>query len=137
MRCAQEWQFKNISSLSRHSVGKTLNVFQRKYVKPQSMATAKHKFQRLVYNPANRKLIDFLDKLQKLANHAFGVAAQAIIEQFKYAKMPPDLRKTMNQAHLENGVNEQIVLNLKKELELNGSKTSDELEIKTVTQLAT
>ena len=53
------------------------------------MATAKHKFQRLVFNPANQKLIDFLYELQKLAKDAFGVAAQAIIEQFIYAKMPP------------------------------------------------
>ena len=74
------------------------------------MATAKHnKFQQLVFNPANQKLIDFLDELQKLAKGAFGVAAQAIIEQFIYAKMPPHLRKSKNQAHLENGTYEQIV----------------------------
>ena len=53
------------------------------------MAMAKHKFQRLVFNPANQKLIDFLDELQKLAKNAFGVAAPEIIEQSIYAKMPP------------------------------------------------
>ena len=31
------------------------------------MATVKHKFQQLVFNPVNQKLIDFLDELQKLA----------------------------------------------------------------------
>ena len=41
------------------------------------MATTKHKFQRLVFNPANLKVIDFLNELQKLAKDAFGVAAQA------------------------------------------------------------
>ena len=46
------------------------------------MATAKHKFQQLVFNPANQILIGFLDELQKLAKVAFGVDAQAIIEQF-------------------------------------------------------
>ena len=46
-------------------------LFRRKYVKSQSMARAKHKFQRLVFNPANQKLIDFLDELQKLAKDAF------------------------------------------------------------------
>ena len=30
-----------------------ITVFRRKYVKPQSMATAKHKFQKLVFNPGN------------------------------------------------------------------------------------
>ena len=80
--------FKNITGPNRENLGEILTVFHRKYVKPQSMATAKHKFQQLVFNPANQKLNDFLDELQKLAKDAFGVAAQAIIEQFIYAKMP-------------------------------------------------
>ena len=84
--------FKNITSPNRENLGEILTVFRRKYVKPQSMVTVKHKFQRLVFNPANQKLIDFLDELQKLAKDAFGVAAQAIIEQFIYAKMPPHLK---------------------------------------------
>ena len=62
------------------------------------MATAKHKFHQLVLNPANQKLIDFLDELQKVAKDAFGVDAQAIIEQFIHAKMPPHLKKSINQA---------------------------------------
>ena len=100
------------------------------------MATAKHKFQRLVFNPANQKLIDFLDELQKLAEDAFVVAAQAIIEQFIYAKMPPQLKKSINQAHLENGTYEQIVSHLERELELNGLEAPDEMPINTVTQQA-
>ena len=67
------------------------------------MATAKHKFQRLVFSLANQKLKDFLDELQKLAKDAFGVAAQAIIDQFIYAKKSPHLKKSIKQAHLENG----------------------------------
>ena len=55
--------FKNISSPNRENLTEILAVFRRKYVKPQSMATAKHKFQQLVFNPANQKLIDFLDEL--------------------------------------------------------------------------
>ena len=126
--------FKNITTPNRENLGEILTVFRRKYVKPQSMATAKHKFQRLVFNPANQKLIDFLDELQKLAKGAFGVAAQAIIEQFIYAKMPPHLKKSNNQAHLENGTYEQIVSRLQKELEINGLEAPDETPINTVTQ---
>ena len=74
-------------------MGEILTVFRRKYVKPQSMVSAKHKFQQLVLNPANQNLIDFLNELQKMAKDAIGVAAQAIIEQFIYAKMPPHLKK--------------------------------------------
>ena len=81
--------FKNISSRNRESLTEILTVFRRKYVKSQSMATARHNFQQLVFNPANQKLIDFLDQLQNLAKGAFGVDPQAIIEQFIYAKRPP------------------------------------------------
>ena len=126
--------FKNITSPNRENLAEILTVFRRKYVKPQSMATAKHKFQRLVFNPASQKLIDFLDELQKLAKDAFGVAAQAIIEQFIYAKMPPHLKKSINQAHLENGTYEQIVSHLERELELNGLEAPDEMQINTVMQ---
>ena len=125
--------FKNITTRNKETLGEILTVFRRKYVKPQSMATAKHKFQRLVFNPANQKLIDFLDELQKLAKDAFGVAAQAIIEQFIYAKLPPHLKKSINQAHLENSTFEQIVSHLERELELNDLEAPAEMAINTVT----
>ena len=84
------------------------------------MPTTKHKFQKLFSNPANQNLVDFPDKFQKLAKDALGTVAHAIIEQFIYAKMPSLLKKTMNQAHLENVTFEQIVTHLERELELNG-----------------
>ena len=131
MRADALQTFKNINGPTRENLGEILAVFRRKYVKPQSMVTAKHKFQKLVFNPANHKL-DFLDELQKLAKDAFGIAAHAIIEQFIYAKMPPHLKKSKNQAHLENGAFEQIVTHLERELELNGFKAPDELQINTI-----
>ena len=51
-----------------------LTVFRRKNVKHQSIATAEHKFERLVFKPANQNITDFLEELQKLAKDAFGVA---------------------------------------------------------------
>ena len=128
--------FKNITSPKRENLGEMLSVFRRKYAKPQSMATAKHKFQRLVFNPAHQKLFDFLDELQNLAKDAFGAAAQAIIEQFFYANMHPHLKNSINQAHLENGTYEKIVSHLEKELELNGLEAPDEMPINTMTQQA-
>ena len=71
-----------------------------------------------------------------MAKDAFGVAAQAIIEQFIYAKLPPDLKKSINQAQLENGTYEQIVSHLERELEKNGLEAPDEMPINTVTQQA-
>ena len=111
--------FENINGPTRKNLGELLAVFRRKYVNPQSMATAKHKFQKLVFHPANHKLVDFLDELQKLAKDTFGIAAHAICEHFIDAKMPPHLRKSINQAHLENGTCEPIVTHLERELELN------------------
>ena len=97
------------------------------------MATAKHKFQLLVFNPTNQQVIDFLDELQKLAKNAFGVAAQAIIDQFINAKMPPHLMKSIHQAHLENGTYEQLVTHLERKLELNRLEYPDETQMNTVT----
>ena len=101
------------------------------------MATAKRKFQKLVFNPANQNLKDFLDELQKLAKDAFGIAAHAIVEQYIYAKVPPHLKKLIIQAHLENGTYEQIVTHLERELELNGLEAPDELPINNVSQQPT
>ena len=129
--------FKNITSPNREKSGEILSVFRRKYMKPQSMVKAKHKFQRLVFVPENQKLIDFLDELQKFAKDALGVAAQAIIEQFIYAKMRPHLKKSINEAHLENDTHEEIVSHIENVLELNGLEAPDEMQIKTVTQQAT
>ena len=123
--------FKNINGPTREILGEILAVFRRKYVKPQSMATAKHKFEKLVFNPANHKLVNFLDELQKLAKDAFRIAAHAIIEQFMYAKMPPHLKKSINQALLENGTYEEIITQLGRELELNGLEAPDELQTNT------
>ena len=129
--------FKNITSPARENLEEILVIFRRKYVKPQSMATAKHKFQKLVFDPSKQKLVDFLDDLQRQAKDAFDDVAQAIIEQFIYAKMPPHLKKTINQAHLENGTYEQIVKHLERELELNGLEAADELPVNNINQQET
>ena len=126
--------FKNINGPNRENLVEILAVFRWKYVKLQSMATAKHKFQKIVFNPANQKLVDFLDELEKLSKDAFGTAAHTIIGQFIHVKMPPHLEKSINRAHLENGTYEQIVTHLEKEFELN---CPDELQIKVVSHYAT
>ena len=137
MRGVSLQTFKNIKGPTPEILEEIQVVFRRKYVKPQSMATAKHKFQKPVFNPANQKLVDSLDELQKLPKDAFGMAAHAVTGQFIYAKMPPHLKISMNQAHLENGTYEQIVTHLERELELNGLEAPDELPINNVSQQPT
>ena len=48
--------------------------------------------------------------------------------------MPPHLKKSNNQAQLENGTYEQIVSHLERELELNGLEAPDEMQLNTVMQ---
>ena len=52
--------FRNISSANRQTLEDVLVIFRRKYVKPESQATAKHKWHRLVFDPNTMKLPDFL-----------------------------------------------------------------------------
>ena len=40
--------FKNINGPTRENMGEIIGVFRRKYVKPQPIATAKHKFHKIV-----------------------------------------------------------------------------------------
>ena len=47
--------FKNNNGPTRENLGEILAVFRRNFLKFQSMATAKHNFQKLVFNPANQR----------------------------------------------------------------------------------
>ena len=125
--------FKNPSRLNRENLAEILTVFRKKCVKTLSIATGRHKFQRLVFNPANQKLFDFSDQLQILAKDAFGDAAQLSIEHFIYAKLSPHLIKSINRASLQNGSYEQIVTHLEQELELNSLEAPNELQMNTMT----
>ena len=51
--------------------------------------------------------------------------------------MPPHLKKSINQAHLDTGTYEQIVSHFEAELELTGLEAPDELQINAVMQQGT
>ena len=121
--------FKNIQRTPSTTLEDILKVFRRKYVKPESSASAKHRFNRLFFDPENQKLPDFLEELQESAEKAFGDNAHQMIENLLYAKMPPHLKKSINQAYLENGTYDQIVKHLEREMELNGLE-ADETSVK-------
>ena len=117
--------FKNIQRTSTTTLEDILVVFRRKYVKPESSASTKHRFHRLVFDPERQKLPDFLEQLQESAEKASGDIASQKIESLLYAKMPPHLKRSINQAYLENGTYEQIVRHLEREMELNGLESED------------
>ena len=112
--------FRNINTANRQTLEDILAVFRRKYVKPESQATAKHKWHRLVFDPNTMKLPDFLEELNQGAEKAFGENAQAMIDSLLYAKLPPKLKRSVNMARLENATYEENVTHLERELELNG-----------------
>ena len=125
--------FRNINSTNRQTLEDVLVIFRRKYVKPESQATAKHKWHRLVFDPNTMKLPDFLEELNQGAEKAFGDQAQKMIDSLLYAKLPPKLKRSVNMTRLENGSYDEIVAHLERELELNALEESDDLPMATMT----
>ena len=125
--------FRNISALNKKSLDDVLILFRRKYVKPESQATAKHKWHKLTFDPNTKSLPDFLEELNECAERAFGDNAQHMIDSSLYAKLPPHLKRSLNLAYLENGTYDQIVAHLESELELSGLENDGELTIPTMT----
>ena len=127
-----EKPFRNINWTNRQTLEDVLVIFRRKYVKPESQATAKHKWHRLVFDPNTMKLSDFLEELNQGAEKAFGEHAQKMIDSLLYAKLPPILKRSVNMAGLENGSYDEIVAHLERELELNAPEESDDLPMATM-----
>ena len=72
--------FRNISASNKKTLDDVLIVFRRKYVKPESQATAKHKWHKLTFDPNTKSLPDFLEELNECAERAFGDNAQHMID---------------------------------------------------------
>ena len=125
--------FRIISTSNKKTLDDVLFVFRRKYVKPESQGTAKHKWRKLIADPNTKSLSDLLEELNKCAETAFADNAQHMIDNLLYAKLPPHLKFSFNLAYLENDTYDQIVAHLERELELSGLEHDEELTIPTVT----
>ena len=122
---------------STQTLEDNLAVFRSKYVKPESQATTKHKWHRLVFDPNTMKVPDFLEELNQGADKAFGENAQAMIDSLPYAKLPPRQKRLVNIARLENATYEEIVAHLERKLELNGIEEGDDIPVPTVSTAPT
>ena len=129
--------FRNNNSTNKQTLEDILAIFRRKYVKPESQASAKHKWHRLVFDPNTMKLPDFLEELNQGAEKAFGENAQAMIDSLLYAKLPPKLKRSVNMARLENATYEEVVTHLERELELNGLEEGDDIPVSTMSTAPT
>ena len=129
---------RNIHPINRQRLEDVLVIFRRKYVKPESQATAKHKWHQLTFDPNTIKLPDFLEELNQGAEKAFGENAKSMIDSLLlYAKLPPKLKPSVNMARLENGTYEEIVAHLERELELNALEELDDLPMATMVSAST
>ena len=129
--------FRNINTANRQILEDILAVFRRKYVKPESQATTKHKWHRLVFDSNTMKLPDFLEELNQGAEKAFGENARAMIDSLLFAKLPPKLKRSVNMARLESATYEEIVTHLERELELNGLEEGDDIPVPTMSTAPT
>ena len=59
--------FRSISAINKKTLDDVLIVFPRQFVKPESQATAKHKWHKLTCDPKTKSLSDFLGELNECA----------------------------------------------------------------------
>ena len=101
--------FRNMTETTKTNINDIIAGFRRRYVKTQSIATARCKWENLTFDPANQTFQDFLESI-----------APRFIETLFYAKMPAHLKRVLNQAHLESASCATMVQHLEREMELNG-----------------
>ena len=81
--------FRIIKTSNKLTLEEVLIICRRKQVKPQSQATAKHKWQYLTSNPTTEWLSDFHEELDESADRTLEPLAQQIQDSLFYAKLPP------------------------------------------------
>ena len=107
--------------------------FDENISKPESKATAKHKWQKLTFDPNTKLLSDFLEDLNESAEKAFVNNVQHMIDNLLHTKLPSHLKPSLNLAYTENGTYDQVVARLGKELEFSGLENDGKLSIPTRT----
>ena len=92
--------FRIISASNKKTLDKVLIVFRQKYVKPESQATAKHKWHKLTFDPNTKSLSNFLEERNECAERAFGDNAQHLIDSLLYARKTATPIETITQFSL-------------------------------------
>ena len=128
--------FRNIIASNNKIVDNVLIVFRRKVVKQESKATAKNKWHKLTFDPNTKVLSDFLETPNKNAEKVFWLQLTTHHRQLTLRKSAIHLKQSLNLAYLENGLYDQIVAHLEKDLELSGMENHEELSMPTVTAVA-
>ena len=127
--------YRIMTDANRASLDDIIATFRRRYVRPQSIATARCKWEQLYFDPTRQTFQDFLEQYQKLAQEAHGDDAPKFIETSFYAKMPAHLKRVLNQARLETESYDLMVQHLEREMELNGLLAPSDTTITGVHQI--
>ena len=90
-----------MTEATRGHLNDILAGFCRRYLRQQSVPTARCKWENLSFNRSQQTFPDFLEQYQKLAQEAFGEDAPRFIETSFYAKMPTHLKRVLSQARLQ------------------------------------
>ena len=106
--------FRNKIASNKKTSDDVLNVFQRKYVKTESQATAQHKWHNLTFDRNTKSLSNFLEKTQPMCWGTFGDNAQHMIDSLFYAKLPSQIKRTFDLAWLETGTYDRTVAHLER-----------------------
>ena len=112
--------YRNMTDTNCASLEDIISTFRRRYVRPQSVARTRWKCEQLHFDPSRQKFQDFLEQYQKLAQEAYGDDTPQFTETSFYAKLPPHLKRVLNQARLEAETYDTMVQHLEREMELNG-----------------
>ena len=83
--------------------------FRKKYMRPGSRATAKHKWYILFFDQNTKSLSDFLEEVNEYAERALGGNAQQMLDSLLHTKFPQHLITSINLAYLDNGAYDQLV----------------------------
>ena len=89
---------KNIDNSTGEVLVEFVGVFWYKKQKKSTNGYCKVQNWEIILQPGKLDSVEFLNDFHRLAKDDFGFTAQAIIEQFIYAKMAPLLKKPLNQS---------------------------------------
>ena len=88
--------------------------FCLRYVKTQSVATDRCKWETLTFDQTIQTFQDFLELYQELPPEAYADDAPKFIATYFYAKMPVHLKRVLNKARLETAPYETMVQHLER-----------------------
>ena len=94
--------FRNINTANRQTQEDVLIVLGQKNVKPESQATAEHKWHRLVFDPSTTKLPDVLVELNQGAKNIWRPCSKHD-RQSLLCKNTSKLKLSFNMTCLQNG----------------------------------